>query len=125
MLELFPKAKIAIGPPIEHGFYYDFDLPRPLTQEDLEQIEARMKELIAQKLDFEYEEIDPEAARELSPTSPTSWSCSRYPPARHLTSYRRETGEPVLSIYRSAPSSISPWPHVANTKEINPKPPTP
>ncbi|MFN8449926.1 MAG: hypothetical protein U0521_15405 [Anaerolineae bacterium] len=46
VLERFPEAKIAIGPPIEDGFYYDFDLPRPLTDEDLQAIENRMKKAI-------------------------------------------------------------------------------
>ncbi len=41
VLELFPDGKLAIGPPIEDGFYYDFDLPRPLTPDDLTEIEAR------------------------------------------------------------------------------------
>ncbi len=45
VLEMFPDAKLAIGPPIEDGFYYDFDLPRNLTPEDLTQIESRMKRL--------------------------------------------------------------------------------
>ena len=45
VMEMFPgEAKIAIGPPIEDGFYYDFDLPRPLTPEDLEVIERRMRD---------------------------------------------------------------------------------
>jgi threonyl-tRNA synthetase len=43
--ELFPDAKLAIGPPIEDGFYYDFDIGRPFTPEDLERLEARMREL--------------------------------------------------------------------------------
>jgi threonyl-tRNA synthetase len=43
--QLFPKAKLAIGPAIEEGFYYDFDLERPFTPEDLEKIEKRMAEL--------------------------------------------------------------------------------
>ena len=47
VLELFPDAKLAIGPPIADGFYYDFDLPRPLTPEDLEQIEQRMRRIMA------------------------------------------------------------------------------
>ena len=46
VLEKFPTAKIAIGPAIEEGFYYDFDLPRPLTPEDLTGIEKRMREII-------------------------------------------------------------------------------
>ena len=40
VLRLFPEAKVAIGPPIDHGFYYDFELPRALTDEDLPLIEA-------------------------------------------------------------------------------------
>ncbi|HUV90131.1 MAG TPA: threonine--tRNA ligase, partial [Anaerolineae bacterium] len=48
VLEKFPAGKIAIGPPIESGFYYDFDLPRPLSPEDLEEIEARMRQIIAE-----------------------------------------------------------------------------
>ena len=45
--ELFPDAKLAIGPPIEDGFYYDFDIGRPFTPDDLERIEVRMRELAA------------------------------------------------------------------------------
>ena len=46
VLDKFPDAKIAIGPAIEDGFYYDFDLPRPLTPDDLKDITARMREII-------------------------------------------------------------------------------
>src|SRR5579859_7863036 len=42
VVDLFPEAKLGIGPPIENGFYYDFDLPRPLTPDDLSVIEERM-----------------------------------------------------------------------------------
>jgi len=48
--ELFPGTKIAIGPPIEDGFYYDMDPPQPFTPEDLPRIEARMHELVAENL---------------------------------------------------------------------------
>ena len=47
VLELFPDAKLGIGPAIEDGFYYDFDLPRALTPEDLPDIEQRMRRIIA------------------------------------------------------------------------------
>jgi threonyl-tRNA synthetase len=53
VLELFPEAKLGIGPAIKDGFYYDFDLPRPLTPPDLEQIEAKMREQQAANLPFE------------------------------------------------------------------------
>jgi len=49
---LFPEAKFGIGPAIEDGFYYDFELPRTLAVEDLPVIEARMKEIIASDVPF-------------------------------------------------------------------------
>ena len=48
--EMFPDAKLGIGPVIENGFYYDFDLPRPLTPDDLEDIEERMRRIIKKDL---------------------------------------------------------------------------
>jgi threonyl-tRNA synthetase len=53
VLEIFPEAKLGVGPAIKDGFYYDFDLPRPLTPADLEQIEAKMREQQAADLAFE------------------------------------------------------------------------
>ncbi|MCK4403417.1 MAG: threonine--tRNA ligase, partial [Dehalococcoidia bacterium] len=60
---LFPGAKFGIGPAIENGFYYDFELPRPLTQEDLPIIESKMKEIIDADLPFIKEEVSKEKAR--------------------------------------------------------------
>src|SRR5215471_20725028 len=51
--ELFPAARFAIGPAIEDGFYYDMELPRPLTPDDLPAIEERMRDSIAAKHPFE------------------------------------------------------------------------
>src|SRR5215469_11630433 len=53
VLELFPETKLGIGPPIENGFYYDFDRPTPFTPEDLEKIEKKMWEIQARHLPFE------------------------------------------------------------------------
>lgn len=50
--ELFPTVKLAIGPPIENGFYYDMDLPRSLTGEDLPEIEKRMRRIVARDPQF-------------------------------------------------------------------------
>ena len=57
VLQVFPAAKVATGPAIEHGFYYDFDLPRPLTPEDLDDIERRMKKAAKRANRFEIVEI--------------------------------------------------------------------
>ncbi len=59
---LFPRARVAIGPAIESGFYYDFDVDRPFTQEDLEQIEAKMKEIISSRLELHRQEMSREEA---------------------------------------------------------------
>ncbi len=61
--ELFPGVKYAIGPPIEDGFYYDFDLPEPIKEEDLPRIEARMHEIAARDLAIVREEKPREEAR--------------------------------------------------------------
>ena len=63
--ELFPEVKVAGGPPVEGGFYYDFARPTPFTPEDLEKIEARMREIIALDQPFEYAETTREEARKL------------------------------------------------------------
>ena len=53
VLELFPETKLGIGPPIENGFYYDFDRPEAFTQEDLEKIEKKMWEIQARDLPYD------------------------------------------------------------------------
>jgi threonyl-tRNA synthetase len=62
---LFPEAGFAIGPAIENGFYYDFDLPRTLTPEDMKAIEAEMKKIIKEDLPLERFELDPKDAVDL------------------------------------------------------------
>src|SRR5574344_968164 len=65
VLEMFPDAQIAIGPAIENGFYYDFDLPRPLLTEDLDEITRRMKDIISQNKTFERKVVSRKEAAEL------------------------------------------------------------
>ena len=61
--ELFGGVKYAIGPPIEDGFYYDFDLAEPIREEDLPRIEAKMREISARDLKIEREEMERDTAR--------------------------------------------------------------
>ena len=63
--DLFPDAKVTIGPPVENGFYYDFDVPHPFTPEELKQIEARMQEIIGEDQPFERDELSPGEAAEV------------------------------------------------------------
>ncbi len=62
VLDLFPTATFAIGPPIEDGFYYDFEVEEPFTPEDLERIEARMGEIVAEDQPFVRVEMSREEA---------------------------------------------------------------
>jgi len=67
---IFPDAKFGIGPAIENGFYYDFELSRPLVPEDLPIIEAKMKEIIKTNVPFIHREVAREEARELFKDQP-------------------------------------------------------
>ena len=67
---LFPEAKFGICPAIENGFYYDLELPRPLTPEDLPKIEEKMREMIKNGLAFTQENISKAAAQALFKDQP-------------------------------------------------------
>jgi len=70
VLSIFPDTKFGIGPTINNGFYYDFDLPRYLTPEDLPVIEEKMREIVTAKEPFTKEEMDKETARKLFAAQP-------------------------------------------------------
>src|SRR6202521_3972464 len=68
--EVFPEAKIGIGPPIDNGFYYDFELPRPLSTDDLPDIEERMRKRIASNVPFEPSQVSKGEAAKLFKDQP-------------------------------------------------------
>lgn len=70
VLEMFDDAKIAIGPAIDNGFYYDFDIKTPILPEDLEKIENRMREIIKKDFDFVHTTWSKEKAREFFKNQP-------------------------------------------------------
>ncbi|MCP4544434.1 MAG: threonine--tRNA ligase [Chloroflexi bacterium] len=122
VLEKFPVGKVAIGPPIEKGFYYDFDLPRPLTPEDLEEIEARMREIIAEGHDFVYQEIDEEEARQVFAGQDYKIELIDGILSAGMDEYGEPLDEaPNLSVYRSGSFvDLCRGPHVGNAREIKP-----
>src|SRR4051812_47764750 len=61
--ELFPEAKLGIGPPIENGFYYDFDVPEPFRAEDLSRIEQRMQQIVKERQGFVRRVVSDDEAR--------------------------------------------------------------
>jgi threonyl-tRNA synthetase len=111
VLFLFPDAKFAIGPSIEDGFYYDFDLPRPLTPEDLETIEARMREIIKAGYPFERREISRQEAEEMFADQPYKLELIADMPE-----------DETLSIYTQGEfTDLCRGPHVENTRDVDPK----
>ncbi|MBG92732.1 MAG: threonine--tRNA ligase [Chloroflexi bacterium] len=70
VLETFPEAKYAIGPPIDNGFYYDFELPRSLTPEDLISLEKRMRKTVKKNVAITGELIPKEKARRIFADQP-------------------------------------------------------
>ncbi|MBZ0279381.1 MAG: threonine--tRNA ligase [Anaerolineae bacterium] len=123
MLERFPEAQIAIGPPIEDGFYYDFKLPRPATEEDLQWVENRMKEIIRGNHDFTVREVTPSEALEFFKDQPYKVEL-----INDLVSGRvDENGEQIAAPAEKMTfwtqdtfTDLCRGPHVKNTREINP-----
>jgi len=70
VMEMFPEGKLGIGPPIDTGFYYDFELPRALSTEDLPEIEAKMRARIESNVPFEPSAISKEEARRMFADQP-------------------------------------------------------
>lgn len=123
VLEKFPEGKVAIGPAIADGFYYDFDLPRALTPEDLDDIEKRMKEIIKGKFDFVYEEVSAEEAKSVFADQPYKLELIEGLEHGGVDEDGNPTDEkPVISLYRQDHFvDLCRGPHVKNTSEINPK----
>ncbi len=122
VLEKFPEGKFAIGPPIQSGFYYDFDLPRPLTPEDLEVIEARMREIIEEDHPFEYQEVSAEEALAIYADQPYKIELIEGLAAGGVDEYGEPLeGEAVISTYQHDKfRDLCRGPHVASTAELNP-----
>jgi threonyl-tRNA synthetase len=123
VLDMFPDGKIAIGPAIEDGFYYDFDLPRPLTPEDLEKIEARMREIIKGGYDFKKEVVSADEARKIFKGQPYKEELIDDLEAGRQDEHGMAISEkPEISIYRhDSFVDLCRGPHVDNTSEIDPK----
>ncbi len=104
---MFPDAKFAIGPAIEDGFYYDFDLPRPLAAEDLPAIEQKMTEIIKANLPFVKEEITAKEALKLFADQP------------YKIELIKDLGEDKVTIYKQGDFvDLCRGPHVRATGEV-------
>jgi threonyl-tRNA synthetase len=122
VLEMFPSARIAIGPAIEDGFYYDFDLPRPLTPDDLALIEGRMREIIKGKHAFRCQVVSADEARQVFAGQPYKLELIDGLEQGGVDENGAPLAEkPEISLYRhDSFVDLCRGPHVANTSEIDP-----
>ncbi|MBN1537393.1 MAG: threonine--tRNA ligase [Anaerolineales bacterium] len=123
VLEKFPEGKVAIGPAIDDGFYYDFDLPRPLTMEDLESIEKRMRAIIQSKVEFVRKDVSAEEAKEIFKDQPFKLELIAGLEEGNLDEDGNPTDEkPQISIYSQDKFvDLCRGPHVENSSQINPQ----
>ena len=120
--EMFPEAKYTIGPPVEDGFYYDFDLPRSLTPEDLQVIEKRMRQIIAGDHPFVKQVVSSEEARQIFREQPYKLELIAGLEQGGFDEYGNPLAEkPDISIYtHDTFVDLCRGPHVENTRKINP-----
>ncbi len=127
VLELYPEAKYAIGPPIDNGFYYDFDLgvtqdgtPRTFRPDDLKTIEKRMRQIIGGKHQFAYREVSAEEARQLFADQPYKLELIDGLAQGEIDEYGNEAAEkPVISTYKHDTfEDLCRGPHVEHTGRI-------
>src|SRR3972149_592318 len=123
VLQLFPQAKIAIGPTIEDGFYYDFDLPRALTPENLAAIEDRMRSILRSEAIFTKKPISAAEARELFSQQPYKLELIDGRERGTVDEHGNPLSEPPeISIYESNGFiDLCRGPHIDNMSQINPQ----
>jgi threonyl-tRNA synthetase len=123
VVQLFPGAKYTIGPAIENGFYYDFDLPnaRTFTEDDLVAVEARMREIV--KADQPFVRSDMSAAEALALFADQPYKCEIIERAAAAAGDEHDAGEvsgDVVSVYRNTPEFVDLClgPHVPSTSKL-------
>ncbi|HEY8239327.1 MAG TPA: hypothetical protein VIF63_07810, partial [Candidatus Limnocylindrales bacterium] len=120
VLDLFPGTKLGIGPAVADGFYYDFDVPRALTPDDLEAIEGRMRESVAANHAFVRKEVSFDDGRSVVDGQGQGYKVEILD---DLASKAKAAGEgsPSISFYEHGPfSDLCRGPHVASTGKIGP-----
>jgi threonyl-tRNA synthetase len=123
MLERFPEAHIAIGPPIEDGFYYDFALPRPVNDEDMAWVENRMKEIIRGGFAFTVKEVSPDEARTFFAKQPYKIELINDLVEGRVDENGAEIAAPAEKLTfwtQDTFTDLCRGPHVENTRQINP-----
>jgi len=122
VLEFYPETKYTIGPPVENGFYYDFDLPQPVVLEDLEKIEKRMRQIIAGDHPFIKKVVTAEEARKVFKDQPYKLELIDGLEKGRLDEYGNPLAEQAeISLFQSDTfTDLCRGPHVETTRQINP-----
>ena len=122
--ELFPQTRLGIGPPIQDGFYYDFDPKEPFTPDDLRKLEKRMKELVGKSQRFVRKEVSDQEARELLASEPYKLELISLK-SSDVGEGSVEVSADGLSVYENVnPDGSVAWrdlcrgPHLPNTRQI-------
>ena len=108
---LFPEAKLAIGPAIDNGFYYDFDVEKPFSPEDLEKIEAEMKKIIKEALPLEKFELDADEALKMMEEKGEIYKTE-------LISEHAGKGEKISFFKQGEFTELCAGPHIPDTGRI-------
>ena len=108
---LYPSAKIAIGPAVDNGFYYDFDVEKPFTQEDLESIEAEMKSIVKSGLALERFTLTPDAAIKLLQEMEEPYKVE-------LANEHAQKGEPISFYKQGEFTDLCAGPHLLTTAPL-------
>jgi threonyl-tRNA synthetase len=122
VIEFYPGTKYTIGPPVENGFYYDFELPQPLQEEDLPKIEKRMRQIIAGKYPFERKVVSADEARQIFKDQPYKLELIDGLEKGGTDEYGNplET-KPDISVYlHDKFTDLCRGPHVEHTGKVNP-----
>lgn len=113
MREYMPEAKLAIGPAIDEGFYYDFDLPRALTPEDLDELNARMQRIIDEDQPFAHSTMSAAEAKEFFRDQDQTYKVEL------IEDLERDAETEHVSIYRNGGFiDLCEGPHVESTRAI-------
>jgi threonyl-tRNA synthetase len=122
VLEFYPDAMYTIGPPVENGFYYDFDLPEKITEADLEKIEKRMRQIIAAGHAFVKKVVSADEARQVFKDQPYKLELIDGLEKGGLDEYGNPLDiKPEISLYQSDTfTDLCRGPHVETTRQINP-----
>ena len=108
---VFPQAKFAIGPAIDDGFYYDFDVEKPFTTEDIEKIEKEMKAIVKSGLEIERFELEPEKAIEMLNEMGEPYKVE-------LASEHADKGEPISFYKQGEFTDLCAGPHLMSVAPV-------